>query len=145
MHGSCVSYRWNVTESKGYELTECSEIMESDHRGHLTDVDFAEHFSEDFVEDEKRVERNLNLNKKINRQKFVEKCNTLLDIICIESDLIEVNINVNRAKIEQVDSDITRVLTKARKSTEGDAIRTKKSSEQRELRSTLSHWKLMLR
>ena len=98
---------------KGCELTECSEIVESDHGGCLIDVYFAEWFSEDFVEDEERAQRNLNPNRKIHREKFVDKCNTLLDRICIESDLIEVDININRAKIEQIDSDTTRVLTKA--------------------------------
>ena len=73
------------------------------------------------------------------------KYNTLLDRICIESDLIEVNVNVNRAKIEHIDSDITCVLMKARKSAEGDAIRNDKSSEQQKLRATLAHWKLKLR
>ena len=49
---------------KECELTECSEIVESDHRGCLTDVDFAEYFSEEFVGDEERAESNLNPNRK---------------------------------------------------------------------------------
>ena len=70
---------------------------------------------------------------------------TLLDITSIESNLNEVNVNFNRAKIEQIDTDMAHVLTKARKSAEGDEIRIEKSSEQWKLRSTLSYWKLMLR
>ena len=38
--------------------------MESDHRGCLSDVEFAEYFSEEFVEDEERMERNSNPNRK---------------------------------------------------------------------------------
>ena len=33
---------------KGIELIECSEIVESYHPGHLTDVDLSDYFSEDF-------------------------------------------------------------------------------------------------
>ena len=45
----------------------------------------------------------------------MEKCNTLLDSVSIENELIDVNINFNRAKIEQIDSDVTHALTKAKK------------------------------
>ena len=53
----------------------------------------------------------------------------LLDIISIKNDLIEVNNNFSRAKIEQIDADVTHVLTKARKSSEGDVAGTEKSTE----------------
>ena len=39
----------------------------------------------------------------------------MLDVICIENDLIGVSINFNRFKIEQIDLDVTHALTKARK------------------------------
>ena len=35
---------------KGIEIIECSKIIESDHRGYLTDVDFSDYFAEEFVE-----------------------------------------------------------------------------------------------
>ena len=104
-----------LSKVKGCELTECSKIVESDHRGCLIDVDFAEKFSEEFVEDEERMERNLNPKKKTHREKIAEKCDVLLDSISIENDLIKVNNNFSRAKIEQTDADVTHVLTKARK------------------------------
>ena len=85
---------------KGCELTECSEIVESDHRRCLIDVDFTDYFSEEFVEDEERMEMNLNPNRKTHREKFAKKHDALLDIISIENDLIEVNNNFSRAKIE---------------------------------------------
>ena len=69
----------------------------------------------------------------------------LLDSISVENDLIDANINFNRAKIEQTDSGITRALTKTRKSVEGNAMRIEKDLEQRVLRLTLSFWKLMLK
>ena len=67
-----------------------------------------------------------------------------LDSISIENNLIDANINFNKAKIEQIDSGITHVLTKARTSAEGDVIRIEKYLKQRKLRSTSSVWKLML-
>ena len=110
---------------KGCELIECSEIVESDDRGCLTDVDFAEYFAEEFVEDDDRLERSLNPNRKTHREKFAEKYDQLLDSISIENELKEVNSSFSRAKIEQIDIDITHVLNKARKNAEGDMMRTK--------------------
>ena len=54
----------------GCELTECSKIVESYHRGFLTDVDFANYFSDEFVEDEERIKRNLNPNRKKHTMKI---------------------------------------------------------------------------
>ena len=105
-----------LSNVKGCELIECSEIVESDHRGCLTNVDFAEYFAEEFVEEEKRMERSLNPNrKKTHREKFAEKCDVLLDSINVENELKEACSNFSRAKIEQVDADTTHALTKARK------------------------------
>ena len=52
------------------EITECSEIVESDHRGCLTDVDVAECFAEELVEDDERLERSLNPNRKHTSRKI---------------------------------------------------------------------------
>ena len=46
------------------ELIECSEIVESDHRGCLTDVDFSDYFSEEFVEGALSCDRKLIPNSK---------------------------------------------------------------------------------
>ena len=104
-HGSEGTYHFLATDGmlrkvKGCELTECSEFVESDHREHLMDVDFAECVSEDFAEDDEIAERNLNLNRKTHRDKFVEKFNTMPISVCIESDSNEVNVNFNHSKIE---------------------------------------------
>ena len=133
-----------LRKAKGCELTECSELVESDHRGQLTDVDLAENFSEDFAKDDEIAERNLNPNRKTHRENFVQKCNKLLDSICTERDLNDVNVKFNRSKIEQTDSETTHVLMKTRKCAKGDTTRNDKSSEQRKLRATLAYWKLKL-
>ena len=125
---------------QGCELIECNEIVESDHRGNLTDINFAEYFTEDFAEEDDIFERRLNPDRKTHRDKFVEKCNKILESISIESELNEVNGNYDHAKIEQIDSDITYVLMKARESVEGDVLRNDKSTEQRTLRATLAYW-----
>ena len=67
--------------------------MESDHRGHLTDTNVAEYFTEDFAEDDETLKRRLNPNRRTHRDKFVEKCNKLLDSMSIESELNEANGN----------------------------------------------------
>ena len=42
---------WNLT---GIELIECTEIVESDHRRFLTDVEISDYFAEEFVEGDLR-------------------------------------------------------------------------------------------
>ena len=149
-HGGRCIYHALATDGvlrnvRGCELTEWSEIVESDHRGHLTDVDFSECFVEDFAEDDESAERNLNPNRKTYRDKFVEKRTKLLDRASIESELNEVNGNFDHCEIEQIYLGIAHVLMKARKTAEGDTKRNDKSSEQRKLRATLACWKLKLR
>ena len=102
----------NVT---GIEIIECSEIIESDNPGCLTDVDFSKCFAEEFVEGDRRSIRSLNTNRKTHRETFAKKCEVMLDVINIENELNGVNVNYNRAKIEQTDKDITYVLRKSRK------------------------------
>ena len=59
-----------LSNVKGCEFIECSEILESDHRGHLTYVDFAEYFAKEIFEGDERQERRLNPNRKHTSGKF---------------------------------------------------------------------------
>ena len=102
---------------KGCDIIVCNEIIESDHRGYLTDINFAECFVEEFVEGDERHERSLSPNRKSFREKFAEKCDQSLDNINIEKDRKEENSNFCRAKTEQTDADTTRMLSKATKCT----------------------------
>ena len=48
----------------GIELSDCSEIVELDHRGHSTDVDLADYFAEELVEGDIRQKRVSNPSRK---------------------------------------------------------------------------------
>ena len=87
-----------LSKVTGCELIECSEIIESDHRGHLIDIDFADHFAEEFVEGDERYGRSLNPNRKSHREIFSEKCDQILDAITIEKEIQEVNYSFSREK-----------------------------------------------
>ena len=130
---------------KGIELTECSEIVESDHRGYLTDVDFAEYFAEELVEGDLRKKRCLNPNRKTHREIFVKKCEELLDVFNIENELNEVNEQFDGAKIEQIDKDITCIMRNARKKVEGPMKGLERSNQKRKLRAMVSYWKMIVR
>ena len=60
----------NVVE--GIELIECNEIVDSDHRGYLTDLNLEMHFEEDFNKEQEIEQRLLNPNKRTHR--FFLKC-----------------------------------------------------------------------
>ena len=59
----------------GCELTECSEIVESEHRGCLRDMHFAECSSEEFMEGDVRYENSLNTNRELHRKKWMRNAN----------------------------------------------------------------------
>ena len=62
----------------------------------------------------------LNHNKRNHRQIFVETCEELLNVFPIENELNYVEMHKDRAKMEQVDKDITFLLQKSRSKVEGD-------------------------
>ena len=103
-----------LSKVKGCPPIECSEIVESDHRGCLTDVDFVEHFAEKFIEEVKtRKETQILIESQFVKM-FLKKCDQSLDSANVENELKEANSNFCRAKIEQLDADTTHVLSKAR-------------------------------
>ena len=53
--------------------------------------------------------------------------------------------NFNIAKIEQIDKDITYVLSKSRKYVEGPITKIEKSLEKRNLRDLIAQWKEIIR
>ena len=81
--------------------------MDSDHRGCLIDLNLEECSEEKFNKAIEMESRTLNPNKRNHRNLFVKKCEELLDTIPIEAELDEVEMNVDRNKIEQIDRDTT--------------------------------------
>ena len=88
--------------------------------------------------------RTLNPNKINHRKLFVEKCEESLDKIPIEAELDEVDMNVDRNKIEQIDRDITYVLDEARSNAKGER-KGIKGSTKKIIRSSVKHWTLMIK
>ena len=62
----------------GIELIECNEIIDSDHRGWLTDVNLEACFEEKFNRAKEMESRTLNPTKRNHRKLFAEKYEELL-------------------------------------------------------------------
>ena len=108
----------NVAE--GIELIECNKIVDSDHFGYLTDLNLETYFEEEFNKEREIEYRSLNPKKRTHRKKFAEMCKELLNVIPIEHELEHIERHKDRAKMEQLDKDITFVLQKARSKAEGE-------------------------
>ena len=89
--------------------------------------------------------RTLNPNKRNHRKLFVEKCEELLDKTPIEAELNEVEMNVDRNKIEQIDRDITYILNKARSAAEGERKGIRGYKEKMIIRSSMKCWTLIVK
>ena len=98
----------NVAE--GIELIECNKIVDSDHFGYLTDLNLETYFEEEFNKEREIEYRSLNPKKRTHRKKFAEMCKELLNVIPIEHELEHIERHKDRAKMEQLDKDITFVL-----------------------------------
>ena len=89
--------------------------------------------------------RTLNPNKRNHRKLFVKKCEQLLDKTPIEAELNEVEMNVDRNKIEQIDRDVTYILNKARSVAEGERKGIRGCTEKLMIRSSVKYWTAMIK
>ena len=83
----------------GIEVIEWNEIVDSDRRGCLTDINLEACFEEKFNRATEMESTTLNPNKRNHRKLFVEKCEEFLDKTPIEAELNEVEMNADGNKI----------------------------------------------
>ena len=104
---------------EGIDSIELNEIVNSDHREYVIDLNLEAYFDEDFNQENEREKKLLNPNKILQRKVFVDICEELLNMLTIENELNYVKLNKDIEKIEQIDKGTTCVLKKLRSNAEG--------------------------
>ena len=130
---------------EGIEVIDCDEIVDSNHRGCLTDANLETCFGEDFnrkIEIERRL---LNHNKRNHRKIFVETCEELLNLLPIDNELNCTEVHKDREKIEQVDKDTTFLLQKVRREVEEETKGMRGCKEKTKKRAAVQHWNMVVK
>jgi len=104
---------------EGCRLINYNEIIESDHRAFMIDVDIEEYFEDEFRGWDKINKVMLNPARKSHRQKFQEVIEKELEIYNIEDELETMKLSVNYHQMEVIDNTITSMMMKAVKAIEG--------------------------
>ena len=103
---------------EGVKLVPHNEIVNSDHRAYIVDINIEDYFEDEFSYWNSINHVLLNPAKKSHREKFLEELEIQLDLHQIET-LIENCPNPTYQQIETIDEIITLVLNKATKKVEG--------------------------
>ena len=113
---------------EGAQLLHHNEIVNSDHRAHIVDINIEECFNDEFSQWNEINHVMLDPAKKSHRMRFIEELEYQLDLHQIES-LIENFPNPTHQQIETMDEIIALVLNKATKKVEGQKRNTPYSME----------------
>ena len=103
------------------------------------------YFEEEFNKEQEIEYRLLKPNKRTHRKKFVELCEELLNVILIEHELKHIERHKDRAKMEQLDKDITFVLQKARSKAEGERKGMRGCKEKMKKRAAVQYWSMVVK
>ena len=76
---------------------------------------------------------------------FEEKWEESLDKTPIEAEFCEIEMNVDKNKIEQIDRDVTCVLNKTRSKAEGERKGIRGCKEKIIIRPSVKHWTVMIK
>ena len=71
---------------EGIKLTECNEMIDSDYRRNLIDIEMVFYFAEELFDMSKRRRRTLSPNRKSHRN-YLNRCEELLDFMSVENAL----------------------------------------------------------
>jgi len=126
---------------EGVKLVPHNEIVNSDHRAYIVDINIEEYFEDEFSYWNSINHVLLNPAKKSHREKFSEELEMQLDIHQIET-LIENCPNPTYQQIETIDEIITLVLNKATKKVEGQKRNVPYSARKAQCQGEIKYWKL---
>ena len=130
---------------EGCKLLSYNEVIETDHRAYVVDVNIEDYFNEDFNEWDKINHVILNPARRSHRQAFVEAIEEQLNIYPIEEDLHEMEYITTRQQIETIDQTISKILEVARKKVEGMKRNIPYSNEKKETRALVLYAKMQIR
>ena len=129
---------------EGVKLVAHNEIVNTDHRAYIVDINIEEYFEDEFSHWNTINHIMLNSAKKSYRTKFVEELETQLDLHQIEN-LMANYPNPTYQQIEQFDEVITLVLNKATKKVEGQKKNVPYSAAKVKCQGQIKYWKLQVK
>ena len=129
---------------EGVKLVPHNEIVNSDHRAYIVDVNVEEYFNDEFSQWNEINHVMLDPAKKSHRMKFIEELEYQLDLHQIES-LIENFPNPTHQQIETLDEIITLVLNKATTKVEGQKRNMPYSTDKARCQGEIKCWKLRIK
>jgi len=130
---------------EGCKLLSYNEIVETDHRAYMVDVNIEEYFDENMNEWDNINHVILNPARRSHRERFVEVVEELLQIYPIEDDLMDMEYDTTRQRIENVDQVISKILDGARKKVEGMKRNIPFSQEKKTARALVLYAKMQIR
>ena len=126
----------------GSEMIEYNEMIVSDHRGFLVDIDINTYLNVETCAIDDPTTICLNPRRLSHKKKFVKKAEELIDDVKLEQTMKEIVENgVTNELIEYVDEEITHVLNSARKHAEGPKRNVPYSRKKIMLMSALRYWR----
>ena len=121
------------------------EIVFSDHRSYVIDVNLEEYFEDTFSSWDKIDKVLLNPSRKSHQEKFCKVIEEQLDMYQLENQIHRIAQCPTKAAIECVDETITRTFNNARKKVEGMKRGILYSAEKARVRDTILYWKAYIR
>ena len=130
---------------EGCRLMNYNEIIESDHRAFIVDIDIEEYFKDEFSGWDNINRVMLNPARKSHRQKFKEVLEEQLEIYNLEEELEVMKGTASYHQMEVVDQTITRMIKEAIKKIEGMKRNIPYSSRKKKGWSKVIYYKMKLR
>ena len=130
---------------EGCQVVQHNEILYSDHRGYMVDVNFEGYFNDHLSSWDEHYKTILNPSRKSHREKFANIIEEQIDMHNLSEMIEDIRNNPINGRIEMVDETITRIFNKARKKVEGIHRRVPYSTDKARARETISIWKTVIR
>ena len=129
----------------GCKILGNNEIVESDHKSYLIDIDLNEYFEDEFCEWDEVNKTILNPSRRSHREKFIKEVERQLNIYQIEIDLERMSTDCLNEEIEKIDNLITQIFRDATRKVEGIKRRIPYSHQKEKVRSKVLYCKMKLR
>jgi len=130
---------------EGCKLLNNNDILYSDHRSYIIDVNLEEYFNDQFSSWNDSQQVIINPSRKSHREKFTNIIEEKIDEYQLETMIDELQQNPIESRIEVVDNIITKIFSIARKKIEGINRRVPYSREKAQSRECIAIWRSVIR
>ena len=130
---------------EGSRLMNYNEIIQSDHRAYMIDIDIREYFKDEFEGWDNVNRVMLNPARKSHREKFKEVIEEQLEIYNLEDELTKMERSASYHQMEKVDQKITQIINEAIKKIEGMKRNIPYSSKKKIGWARIVYYKMKLR